>query len=364
MNFATLPVALLLLAATGDSPTLTRTQTPAAALKPLPMRVVGRVEREPGDMLRRQWPGTYFETAFRGPAALFKVGPGEVSLRVSIDRAPARSLVKPAPGLYRLGGLGPGRHTLRVQIASESQAGPTDFGGFYAPPGVAPAPFARPSRQIEFIGDSLTVGYGNLSPTRQCSEADVWLTTDTTRGIAPLTAARFGADYQVNAISGRGIIRNYAGFRADPLPQAYPFLLFDKRTRAADPRWRPRFIVIALGANDFSTPPNATEKWKSDAELRADFEATYVRFVSGLRQHYPRARFVLWATEETGGKVLAEARKVAARLAAAGETRLDVVPITGLARTGCNSHPSLGDDAAIAAALARAIGRHPEAWGN
>jgi len=360
MNMASPALALLLLAASADTQTLTRTE-PAAALKPLPMRVVGRVERQPGGMLRRQWPGTYFETAFRGPAALFKVGAGEVSLRVSIDGARAWSLVKPAPGLYRVGGLGRGPHRLRVQVASESQAGPTDFGGFFAPPGVTPTRLTLPARQIEFIGDSLTVGYGNLSPTRQCTEDDVWLATDTTRGIAPLTARRFGADYEVNTISGRGIVRNYAGFPADPLPQAYPFALFDKHAPAADPHWHPQFIVIALGANDFSTPLNANEKWKSDAELRADYEATYVRFVAGLRRRYPRADFILWATDETDGKVLAETRKVAAKLAAAG-TRLNVVPVTGLTRTGCNSHPSLADDAKIAAALSKAIAAHPNAW--
>ncbi|MGZ2412458.1 lysophospholipase L1-like esterase [Sphingomonas sp. F9_3S_D5_B_2] len=341
---------------------LTRAGHVPKGLKRLTIRSVGRVEPATDGNLLRQWPGTYFETRFRGPGAFFKVGPGEVSLRVIVDHGPPEKLVKPQPGWYAVTGLQPGIHELRVAVASESQSAPTEFGGFYAPPAVAPLTPLQPSRQMEFIGDSHTVGYGNVSPTRQCSDADVWTTTDTTQGIAALTAAKFGADYEVNAISGRGVVRNYNGFAADTLPQAYPFGLFDKSEPANDPDWHPQVVVIALGTNDFSTPLNAGEKWQSRQQLHADYEATYVRFVQSLRVRYPAARLVLWATDLSEGEILSEVRKVAARLKAAGETRIDVVPVSGLALTACNYHPSVTDDAVIASALTKTINLHPEVW--
>ena len=97
---------------------------------------------------------------------MFRVGPGDVSLRVSIDGAPAVPLVKPAPGLYQVSNLTPGMHRVKVQVASENQAAPTEFGGFFAPFGTHAATVRAASKQIEFIGDSHTVGYGNLSPKR------------------------------------------------------------------------------------------------------------------------------------------------------------------------------------------------------
>jgi lysophospholipase L1-like esterase len=359
---AALLAALLLTGTPASAQVTVRPEARPGNLKPLPMRMVGRVERAPDGMLRRQWPGTYFETAFRGSSAYVRVGAGKVALRVRVDGATPIAMMRPAPGFYRISGVRPGAHRVRVDVASESQAGPTDFGGFYAPPGVQASAIARRARQIEFIGDSQTVGYGNLSPTRVCTDERVWETTDTSRGLAPLTAGRYGADYQVNAISGRGIVRNYGGTIADTLPQAYPYVLFDKRHHASHPGWNPAVVVIGLGANDFSTPLASGEKWTSRGALRADFEANYVRFVRGLRLRYPRARFVLWATDQSDGEVIAEVRKVASKLAAAGETRVDVLALSGLALTGCNYHPGLSDDAAIASALAKSIDRHPGVW--
>ena len=109
------------------------------------------------------------------------------------------------------------------------------------------------TRRIEFIGDSHTVGYGNVSIKRDCTQDEVWTTTDASQAIPALTARRYGADYRSNAISGGGILRNYDGMAADTVPMAYPFTLFDKATRYADPAWRPRLFVVALGLNDFTT---------------------------------------------------------------------------------------------------------------
>jgi lysophospholipase L1-like esterase len=362
MRLARLTYAFLFLffAAPVAAQTVERVAT-QSNLRPLPIAVHGRVERRGSDFVR-QWPGTYFETAFRGSSAFFRVGPGEVSLRIRVDGRPPIPLVKPSPGFYRVGGLATGAHRLRIDVASESQAGPTLFGGYYAAPGVTPSATRKRSRAIEFIGDSHTVGYGNTSPSRQCTEEQVWLTTDTSQGIAPRLAAHEGADYQVNAISGRGIVRNYGGSDGDTLPQAYPYVLFDKKQVYEDPSWRPQLLVVALGTNDFSTPLNAGEKWKSRDELRRDFEQTYVRFIRSLRARNPRAFILLWVGDNQAGEVTSEIAKVAQRVRQSGETRLAFVPVRGLALTGCNYHPNLQDNAMVARRLARFIDSQPKIW--
>ena len=210
-------------------------------------------------------------------------------------------------------------------------------------------------RQIEFIGDSHTVGYGNTSKTRDCSADEVWATTDSSQSYGPRIARHYDADYQVNAISGRGIVRNYGGSAGDPLPVAYPFALFDRAARYESKAWTPQVIVVALGTNDFSTPLNANEKWKSRDELHADYEATYLKFVEDLRARNRNAFIVLWATDMAAHEIAQEAAKVAAGLQAKGDARVAFVPIEGLELTGCNWHPSLADHAAVADRLIRFI---------
>jgi lysophospholipase L1-like esterase len=339
----------------------------AARVVPLPVRVGGRALRvgtAATPRWRRQWPGTYFETGFVGAVAGFRVGPGEAILNLLVDGRPVPPLVRPAPGFYRIEGLSPGRHVLRVEIATEDQGWATEFDGFYAPRGTRALPPAPRSRQIEFIGDSHTVGYGNISPKRECSREEVWATTDASRGIGPLTARRYGADYQVNAISGRGIVRNYGGGAGDTLPAAYPFTLLDHAAPYRDPVWRPRIVVVALGTNDFSTPLKPGEKWASRDALHEDFETSYVRFVRGLRARDPRAFFILWAIDLADGEIASEVQRVAARLRASGERRLAFIPVTGLALSACDYHPSLADDRRIAAAIGGFIDAHPGVWGR
>ncbi|MEG3082065.1 SGNH/GDSL hydrolase family protein [Sphingomonas sp. PB2P12] len=328
---------------------------------PLPVHIAGRVDRT-GNGYRRQWPGTYFEATFLGVGVLLKVGEGDVILRVSVDGSTTGTLVKPKPGLYRVADLANGRHTIRVDVASESQAAPTVFGGFYATAGTRALPAPTRTRQIEFIGDSHTVGYGNISTKRDCTQDEVWTTTDASQAMPALTARRYGADYQVNAISGRGIVRNYDGMAADTVPVAYPFILFDKTTRYTDTAWRPRLYVIALGTNDFTTPLHPGEPWKTRAALHADYEQHYVDFVKRLRAANPDAHVVLWATDMADGEIAAEVGKVAARLKAEGERNVAFVRVTDLAFTGCHAHPSTSDDARITTALSTYIDTHPEIW--
>lgn len=339
------------------------TPLPAGAMPgpALPLRVEGRTQRTAAGW-RRQWPGTYVEGAFRGRAALLRVGAGEAILHVLVDGTPVTTLVKPAAGLYRVDGLAAGAHVLRVEVASESQAGPTILGGLFAA-GTTPLPAPRAlRRRIEFIGDSHTVGYGNRSTTRDCSEAQVWATTDTSLGVPRQVARRLHADYRVHAISGRGVVRNYGGFAADTLPDAYPFTLFDKAGRADDAGWHPQLIVIALGTNDFSTALKPGERWATRAALRADYEARYMTFVHSLRAAHPQAEVLLWATDAAEGEVAAEEAKVVARLTAGGMRGIGFVAAPRLAMSGCHGHPSVADDTLIADVIADYVDRRPTIW--
>lgn len=309
-----------------------------------------------------QWPGVYFETAFDATRAYFTVGSGEVILQVIVDGQTIELLTKPSAGLYRVDRLEDSAHILRVEVTSESQAGPNSFGGFALPNHAKPLPMPKRSRQIEFIGDSHTVGYANTSLKRDCTSDEVWSTTNTTQAFGPITARRYGADYQVNAISGRGIVRNYNGGAGATLPTAYPYTVLSPSSRYEEALWNPQIVVIALGTNDFSTPLNPGERWMSRADLRSDYAATYLKFIQKLRSKHRDAFFILWATDGAEGEIQKEAEKVVAKLRASGEQKVAFIPVNGLEMTACHWHPSLTDNLRIAGKLTEFIDEHPELW--
>ncbi len=338
----------------------------ASALAPAPLKIGGRVvptrNSDGAAAYRLQWPGVYFETAFSGKRAAIQVGEGNAIYQVRVDGAPALTLVKPAPGLYAVEGLADGAHTVRVTVVSENQANAVNFGGILVAAEAAPRATPALARRIEFIGDSHTVGYANTSTTRESAGDTVWLTTDNSQAFGPLVAAHFGAEYQVNAISGRGIVRNYNGGGGATLPQAHPFALFDGKTPVRETDWQPHVVVIGLATNDFSTPLNPGEKWKTRDELHADYEATYVAFVRELRARYPRAFFVLAANDMAEGEIQREVKKVAERLIASGEQRVAFVVYPAMELTAADWHPSLDDHQLMARTLIALLESRPDVW--
>ncbi len=337
---------------------------PTHTKRTVPLHVVGRI----GTDGRHQWPGLYYEGAFQGDKAMVVLTDKDNAYNIYVDGKPIGqergvnvAVVPDKPGL----------HTVRVELANETQGAAVPLGeinvtelhgdGLDEVSLPLPAPAAR-ARQIEFIGDSYTAGYGNTSPKRQCTQAEIHDTTDTSQAFGPITAKHYDADYQINAISGHGIVRNYGGAPGTPVPLAYPYVLLDQQTEYADPKWQPQIIAIGLGTNDFSTPLNAGEKWKTRDDLHADYEATYVSFVKALRAKNPNAAFILMATDGADGEIQAEVKKVIARLNADGESRIAFLPMNGLEMTGCDWHPSTADDRKVSGVLVAYIDAHPELW--
>lgn len=306
-----------------------------------------------------QWPGTYFTAAFGGDEVSIRLDDSTNILTVAIDGQLKDTLKKPGAVVKTYKGLGKGQHVIRLERLTETQGTKGTFIGFFAPKGKSLTIQPR-ARQIEFIGDSYTVGYGNTSTSRQCSPDELWATTNTQQAYGPLTAKAFKADYQINAFSGRGIVRNYDGFAGDTLPGLYPYSLFDKQAEYKDDRWNPQIIVIGLGGNDFSTPVKPGEKWKDEAALKADYEASFVTFVKTLRAQNPEAFFLL--TKYEGPTVADEVEKVAAQLKAQGETRVDTIGLDGFALNGCDWHLDSNDHKRIFEQLTGYFTAHPDLW--
>lgn len=336
--------------------------TGVAVADPLPLLIGGRVATQvtkdegfhlftsPQDKTTYtyQWPGVYFEAAFKGGSVDAKIDDDQNDLYFYVDGVHKLTLTRPGKTTVSLKDLGPGRHVVRLEKASETQSTVGRFEGFFVPSSDDVLPAPTYARHIEFIGDSYTVGYGDQSRGQTCTVDDVAATTDTSAAWGPAVAKHFNADYRMMAFSGRGIVRNYNGIvPGETLPVLYPYTLFDRSVAAPADGWTPDAIVIGLGTNDFSTPLNPGEKWATRDQLHADYVRTYADFVKMLRGKYPNAHIVMMAPDNNAGETATQMQAAAALAQSEGVGDLETVVFTGLDWQGCHAHPSLKDEAIL-----------------
>lgn len=147
---------------------------------------------------------------------------------------------------------------------------------------------------IEFIGDSITCGYGVDDEVKE--HIFTTSTEDVTKTYAYKTAKALDADYSMVCISGYGVISGYTdtGVKQPEMtvPQYYEKLGYSHGTylqdyRAQEETWnfakhQPDVIVINLGTNDSSYT-------MGKADRQEDYVANYVEFLKVVRRNNSRA---------------------------------------------------------------------------
>ncbi|NNH06788.1 cellulose-binding protein [Cellulomonas fimi] len=322
------------------------------------VHTAGRVV-DAGSTWQHAWPGVYFEGRFRGTGVGVVLDDATGDYDVAVDGRTVATLVTPGSTTYRVQGLAPGEHTVRVVKRSEVPWATSTFGGFVPVDGseILSAPPAR-DLQLEFVGDSYTAGYGNTSTSRECTGEQVTRTTNADLAFGALTARALGADYQIDAFSGRGMVRNYAGGEPGTSYRTYydralPGVAGDVWDRPAS--WDPDAVVVGLGINDFSTALGSGEAWATPAALREAWVAAYHGFLDTLRERYgPDTYLVVSATYVHTGTDLPDlAQRVVDERRADGDGRVVYwyYGNEGLDYGGCHWHPSVRDHEVIAGQL-------------
>jgi len=335
-----------------------------AQMTALDVHVVGRVDKK---LLRQaspsqaasyihQWPGIYFEAAFVGTAVTLKFDDAGNEYRLYIDAQKPIAIVRPGKVEITFSRLRSGRHRLRLEKVSESGASNGAFQGFYIAGGAGPVRVEPRSFQMEFIGDSTITGYANRLSKQKCTNEEVKAATDTQAAFPALVAKHYGADYQVNAVSARGVIRNFAGILPGyTLPQLYPFTLLDKTVPYYDPLWQPKVVFIKLNA-DFVGELNPSERWTNFFEVARDYGPAFGLFLGQLHRRTADASFVIWwfdteAVNPPTAKLIRQMQQQIINVAGkAGATKLQFMPVSdaGLQRDACDGHYSIKDHGILA----------------
>ncbi|WP_024831486.1 SGNH/GDSL hydrolase family protein [Ruminiclostridium josui] len=169
-------------------------------------------------------------------------------------------------------------HTIELVRRTEAWIGETQFLGFkIIGGGLLPAP-SPSSRRIEFIGDSITCGYGNEGTSQYQSFTNK--NENAYMAYGAITARLLKADPITVCWSGKGLVQNYGGDLNELMPEVYPRVLPYNTTLTWDTsKWTPQVVVINLGTNDFST--GSIDK--------TTFAAAYEKFVTQIRGQYPDA---------------------------------------------------------------------------
>ncbi len=329
------------------------------------VHTVGRVKEAADGFVEYSWPGISFEGRFRGRGVGIVLDDANNDYDVQIDGTTVATLVTPGQTTHWINNLAAGDHRVRLVKRTESTWVAGRFGGFTAAAGgeMLAKPSAR-GRQMEFIGDSHTVGYGNVSGQRDCSNnGGVSRNTNADLSFGALTARSLDADYQLIAFSGLGLVRNYNGHSPDVTYRTF----YDRALLHADgdvwqkpATWQPRVVVIGLGTNDFSTPLNPGERWATQEELVADYESAYHGFLNTLRARYSPETFLVLSATSFGDIV----QRIVEDRNAQGDNRVahwdyGDAPLDYL---GCDWHPSTSDHRILSGLLSDRLASLPITW--
>lgn len=247
------------------------------------VRIVGRTLTLPDNGgVKFDWSGTYAETILEGSELQLRAGDSKKSyFDITVDGKPAGKIKIASPDtiITIAQGLSRGTHTVAIRKRTEGETGTTTFREFLLPRGGKLKATAPRSRFIEFIGNSLSAGFGTEGKSRE--EPFTPESENCNLAFSTIIPRYFDADYAIIAHSGRGAVRNWGdSVRISANSMNHKYLqTFDE---ALQPQWgftgyHPDLVVINLGANDFSTEPHP---------YRSEFVGAYTNILKNILDKY------------------------------------------------------------------------------
>jgi lysophospholipase L1-like esterase len=337
-------------------------------------RFLGRVNTAADGSTTLSWGASTVLGRFMGSQVavrLANVGNALNYFDVVIDQNPPLLLVTNGAQSTYTFPVSSGTHSIALVKRNEGAYGSASFAGFTTDGSLLPTA-TPPSRLIEFIGDSISNGYGAEGhPT--ANPADGSVATDCVASGAnqnahlafgPLTAAALQADYSVVAYAGRGLARNADQSTTGLVPQIWTQRSPTDTNAAYDFAAQPQAVVVNLGTNDLVVTDNAGNK----IDPPQNFVSSYANFLGAIATKYPGVPIVVALgpmlsgnqTFASGAAQLATGQSLVKQAIAQANnplvSYLEFPPQSTLAvNLGCAYHPSLATHRAMAAALTQQL---------
>ena len=239
-------------------------------------------------------------------------------------------------------------HQLEIFKRTENMFGKITFYGFIVNQGSLVELKNKRTRLIEFIGNSITCGYGNegkLGEKFGASTENQFMT------YAAITARNFNARQLAVCKSGIGIYRNYNGpaiGNYDCMPNFYQRIFLYDSLPVYDFKQKPDLICIDLGTNDFSTNGGDSAKYVNG----------YLRFIDTIQRKYQRPDILILLGPMLKDNDLIRVRKYLKFISAAANEKnagnvylFEMSQQTGNLGFGVDYHPTVAQHKKNAAEL-------------
>ena len=304
---------------------------------------VGRISFANPDAPRFTYPGVSISALFEGTSLNMIAKPMSGFFMVRIDdNDPFKvAFANEQDSVITLASQLPdGIHEVFIMNCIESFLPVSEFRGFLLDQDChLQAKERQYSLRLEFVGNSMTCGYGieSNNPSDTFSKE----TENHYYAYPALVSKGLNAQYVVVARSGIGVYRNYGGpveGSVDCLPNLYDYTLYGDTTEVWDSsRYIPDIVCVNLGTNDCVLEGYAIHLLKD----------AFVKFSQKLRSIYPDAK-IIWMTGcMLHGKPLEDLQSVLDEVVQESKTagdkcmyRFDFTPQTGDLGYAAGWHPS------------------------
>lgn len=208
------------------------------------------------------------------------------------------------------------------------------------------------SLEMEFIGDSITCGYGAATEEIPCGSGAEWYDQHTAYYAYGSRIARaLNANYTLSSFSGMGMYRNWNDEDQFVMPDVYQTINLDGNEKDLwKPKKQPAIVSICLGTNDLSTGDGTKKRLPFSKEK---FTKNYINFVRLVYKRYPKAKIVLLNSPMVSGEKNDILVSCLQEVKNSFEETHDIVifQFKDINPKGCGSHPNIEDHEKMASQM-------------
>lgn len=315
------------------------------------LRFSGRWDSRDTGGPRAMWSACSVWLRFNGSALNVQLGgQGGNAFQAAIDGKPTSVItLTDGTSLYAVASnLAKGEHTVELCKRTEAFAGIVQVKGFQLTAGGKLFDLPKVTRRVEFIGDSITAGYGNEAATKEehftNSTENAWLAW------GAVAARALKAELMCEAQSGIWLMENG---KDEPMPKRWDRTFPNDAGSTWDfSRWQPDAVVVNLGTNDSNRPIEA-KAWTD----------SYRAFIARIRAAYPKAHIFLTIGamgHGPGGVIATLNTAIAAACAKDGDAKVHALALANQDAAngiGADWHPSVKTHQLMADAIAAEIAK-------
>lgn len=303
-------------------------------------------------------PGVYIRAKFKGSDCEIllndevKDGNTHNYIEVAVDDQPSyrvqttgkANVIKVAAGLPNE------EHIVTICKDTESGIGYLEFTGIRCEQLLQPP--SKPTRKIEYIGDSITTGTGIDVAASPCNTGAWYDQHNAYRSYGAITSRALNAQWQLTAVAGIGLTHSCCNMDI-VMPDVFDkTLLRDNKLPWDFRRYQPDVVTICLGQND----------GVQDSTL---FCSAYVKFIQTVRKRYPNADIICLSSPMANDALRAAMHKyltgVVAYVNNAGDKKVSKYFFSKRFYHGCGTHPDMDEQRQIATELTVCI-KNAESW--